>query len=185
MAERPLEYQKWSDRNYSNQGPKVHIDYCNPQMGSDGSSVYGLYTVSDFGYSTTWGVSEAGRYNVHADQQIEICAGAKNGSDSPSIIISTPGGNINITTMNNGDVLINASKNIIFQADNDVVIHANNNVSIQAENKVQIDATIANCKALQGNLTPEKETFGYKALVDPKIYIGFDDIIGDFTGNFV
>jgi len=184
MPERPVEQLKWSDRNYTNFGPKVHIDYCNPQMGSDGSSVYGMYMVSDFGDTATVGMSEAGRFSIHSDQQIEIIGGAKNGSNSPSIIIATPGGNINITAMQNGDVLIKA-QNIVLESDNDLTLHANNNLKLLAENKVQVEGIIANCKALGGNLTPEKETFGFNALVDPKIYIGLDGILDDFTGNFV
>jgi len=161
--------EKHQDHSYCNLSPKVHVDYCNPQQGFDGGSVYGMYMVTDFGDSATIGLSENGRLNFHADQTIEIIGGAKSQTKSPTVIIATPNGNINITAMENGEVLIEAS-NIVVNAIQDLRLEAGRNMYINAKNKIELDALIFNKNALCGNGAPELETFDALCFDDPDVY---------------
>jgi hypothetical protein len=171
----------WNKRQFYNLGPQVHVDYTNPSMGNDGETIYGMYMVSKNGDNANVGMSDAGRFKIHSDQSVEIVGGTKNETNSPSVIISTPGGDIAITAMENGDVKI-SGKNIVFEASGDVSIQANN-IFTKANNKCQMEAMICNTKALDGNAVPEKETWISQTLDDPEIYIS-KDIIKGLTGIF-
>ena len=65
MAER--QNQNWEGRTIDSRGPSFRIDVANPQMGSDGSNVYMMYSVTDNKDVNLCALTQGGTYQIHND----------------------------------------------------------------------------------------------------------------------
>lgn len=180
MAQRPFNLQNWQGRNFWSFGPKVRLDMCNPQMGSDGTDVYNLYAVTENKNVCITGLSEGGKLKIYNDGPIEFIGGQKSQSTGVDIVIVGKNGDVTITAEKNGKVRIRASK-ITIDADENVDIVAGKNINLKAGKEISLKSTIANCDALEGNLPPPSVTFG--GITCAGTYIGLDNIASTFSGG--
>jgi len=174
--------QNWQGRNFTSFGPKFRLDIANPQMGLNGSEVYDLYGVSDFGDVCLTGLSEGGILHIYNDQSIEIIGGQKSKSTGVDIIITGKNGDITITAEKNGQIKIRGAS-VIVNADENLELHAGKNIHMKAGNAINLKSNIAQCDALEGNLAPLQQTFGFK--VFDGTYVGQDLVARVFGGGAV
>ena len=104
MAEAPN--KNWQIRQYDQFSPWFTIDTGNPQMGSDGSTVYGFNGYSPYGDKSIIRMSGTGVMNIYNDQRIEMIAGQNADNPSVDIIITGKSGDVWITAEENGKIKI-------------------------------------------------------------------------------
>ena len=88
MSERPSDSQNWQIRQYDQFSPWFTIDTGNPQMGCDGTTVYGFYGYSPYGDKNVIRMSSTGVLNIYNDQRVEIIAGQNPENADVDIIIT-------------------------------------------------------------------------------------------------
>jgi hypothetical protein len=171
MAER--QNQNWEGRTIDSRGPSFRIDVANPQMGSDGSNVYMMYSVTDNKDVNLCALTQGGTYQIHNDKTLDITAGMTNNDGAVDIKISSVKGDICITANRNGQVKIKGSS-IVIQADEDLDLIAGRNININGKNRVLIKANDISIDGIVGNLI-ENTTGSFIQ----KAVMGFDDIAED------
>lgn len=149
MADKPD--QNWERRDIDSRGSKFRIDVNNPQTGARGPNAWVQYGVTDDEIQQFTSLSQEGTFMVHNERTIEIVAGSKNSSSDTGIKISSAKGDITITVVENGDILIKGG-NIALQADGDIDLKAGKNISLNAGQNVTLKGIKASASALLGNL---------------------------------
>ncbi len=158
MAEAPN--KNWQIRQYDQFSPWFTIDTGNPQMGSDGSTVYGFYGYSPYGDKSIIRMSGTGVMNIYNDQRIEMIAGQNADNPSVDIIITGKSGDVWITAEENGKIKIKG-KSIYLDAADDISMVAGGSILIKAENRIDLVSMIMHrAKAWLGNLAPYKGWMG-------------------------
>ena len=118
-------------RDFLSLGPQFRIDLNEPISGSDGISVYKLYSYNDSNDVNLMAFTNSGSFKLYNDRSIEIIAGEKNSGKSVDIVIAGVNGDITITAMNNGAVRIKG-KNIQIEASEDIDLKAGRNITMNA-----------------------------------------------------
>ena len=163
MSERPSDIQNWQIRQYDQFSPWFTIDTGNPQMGCDGTTVYGFYGYSPYGDKNVIRMSSTGVLNIYNDQRVEIIAGQNPENADVDIIITGKNGDIWITAEKDGQVKIKG-KNITLEADKDINLTAGNTIFLKAENGIGLKSMwMHRWRAWIGNLAPHK---GWKGIIN-------------------
>lgn len=141
----------YEERDYLSLGPKFRIDVNEPITGSDGMSVYKLYSHNDSNDVNLMAFSESGSFKLYNDRSIEIVAGNKSSPDGVDIVIAGLNGDITITAMSNGNVKIKG-KNIMIEAVEDLDLKAGRNITAQSgSGRILMKANKIDRDALSGN----------------------------------
>lgn len=166
-------------RDFLSLGPQFRIDINEPISGSDGISVYKLYSYNDSNDVNLMAFTDSGSFKLHNDRSIEIVAGQKNSGKSVDIIIAGVNGDITITAMSNGAVRIKG-KNIQIEASEDIDLKAGRNITMNAgSGRILQKANKIDQVALTGNAI--SNTFGARCFA--KVPIGAEYINDVFIGG--
>jgi len=166
-------------RDFLSLGPQFRIDVNEPISGSDGISVYKLYSYNDSNDVNLMAFSDSGSFKLHNDRSIEIVAGQKNSGKSVDIIIAGVNGDITITAMSNGAVRIKG-KNIQIEASEDIDLKAGRNITMNAgSGRILQKANKIDQVGLTGNAI--SNTFGARCFA--KVPIGAEYINDVFIGG--
>lgn len=171
MAER--QNQNWECRTIDTRSPSFRIDVCNPQMGSDGTNVYMMYSVTDNKDVNLLALTQGGTYQIHNDKTLDITAGMTNNEGAVDIKISSVKGDICITANRNGQVKIKGSS-IVIQADEDLDLIAGRNICINGKNRCLTKGNDISVDGIVGNLI-ENTTGSFLQ----KAVVGFEQLAGD------
>ena len=171
MAER--QNQNWECRTIDTRSPSFRIDVCNPQMGSDGTNVYMMYSVTDNKDVNLLALTQGGTYQIHNDKTLDITAGMTNNEGAVDIKISSVKGDICITANRNGQVKIKGSS-IVIQADEDLDLIAGRNICINGKNRCLTKGNDISVDGIVGNLI-ENTTGSFLQ----KAVMGFEEIVED------
>ena len=171
MAER--QNQNWECRTIDTRSPSFRIDVCNPQMGSDGTNVYMMYSVTDNKDVNLLALTQGGTYQIHNDKTLDITAGMTNNEGAVDIKISSGKGDICITANRNGQVKIKGSS-IVIQADEDLDLSAGRNICINGKNRCRTKGNDISVDGIVGNLI-ENTTGSFLQ----KAVVGFEQLAGD------
>ena len=112
----PVNEQNWQKRSYDSYGPHFRIETANPELGMCGNIAYNLYGYADSGDTANLGLKGNGLFDIFADQCITIDGGAKVEGGGVCVNIIGSKGDVAITAMDSGDVVIKG-RNIILDAD--------------------------------------------------------------------
>lgn len=176
MAER--QNQNWECRTIDTRSPSFRIDVCNPQMGSDGTNVYMMYSVTDNKDVNLLALTQGGTYQIHNDKTLDITAGMTNNEGAVDIKISSVKGDICITANRNGQVKIKGSS-IVIQADEDLDLIAGRNICINGKNRCLTKGNDISVDGIVGNLI-ENTTGSFLQ----KAVVGFEQLAGDAGAVF-
>ena len=167
----------WAPWDYSETTHcKIHIS--NPNVGYGGGHCY--QQILEKNDQTAYvGMTDDGQYNMFVDDTITISGGNTKKAGCCVNIIGK-NGDVTITAMNNGDILIKAS-NITVEADNNLVVSSRKNLTLSGKNSIFLDTPNLNTNALTGNLAPRGVTFGGRTFAGTKV--GQDVISNAFTGG--
>lgn len=176
MAER--QNQNWECRTIDTRSPSFRIDVCNPQMGSDGTNVYMMYSVTDNKDVNLLALTQGGTYQIHNDKTLDITAGMTNNEGAVDIKISSVKGDICITANRNGQVKIKGSS-IVIQADEDIDLIAGRNICINGKNRCLTKGNDISIDGIVGNLI-ENTTGSFLQ----KAVMGFEEIAEDAGAVF-
>lgn len=170
----------WESRDIWSLGPQFRIDVQNPQVGSNGSSVYDIYGISDNRDVNICGLMQGGIYRIYNDKTIEIVGGYKNKEKQVDIKITGENGDICITANRNGAIRIRG-KNVVIQAEEDVDIKGGRNVNISAgSGRVLLNCNKGDINGLTGTLVEALgSTFGMKVFEGS--FVGGDIVKAAFT----
>lgn len=160
-------------------GPQFRIDVNEPIPGSDGISVYKLYSYNDSNDVNLMAFTDSGSFKLYNDRSIEIIAGEKNSGKSVDIVIAGVNGDITITAMSNGAVRIKG-KNIQIEASEDIDLKAGRNITMNAgSGRILQKANKIDQVGLTGNAV--QNTFGARCFA--KVPIGAEYINDVFIGG--
>jgi hypothetical protein len=166
-------------RDYISLGPQFRIDVNEPLAGSDGISVYKLYSYNDNNDVNLMSFSESGSFKIHNDRSIEIIAGNKSSDKGVDIVIAGMNGDVTITAMSNGSVKIKG-KNIMIEAAEDLDLKAGRNITASAgSGRILLKANKIDQVGLTGNSI--NDTFGSRCF--SKVPIGAEYINDVFVGG--
>ena len=113
MAKRTTE--NWEGRSIHSYGPKFRIDVANPETGANGPDVYKIYAVTDNKDVNLCSLTEGGTYQLHNDKSLEIVAGMTNPEGAVDIVITGMKGDILITAMKDGQILVDQNGDMIIE----------------------------------------------------------------------
>lgn len=166
-------------RDFISVGPNFRITTNDPTMGSDGSSVYNIYSYTKDNDVHLESFNESGAYKIMNDRGIEIVAGKKGSNGNVDICITGMGGDINITAMKDGSVKIKA-KTVMIEALEDLDLKAGRNINMTSgSGRILMKANKIDEVALTGNAI--NDTFGKRAfMLSP---VGADYIDDVFLGG--
>ena len=158
--------------------PRVMIHKSNPHVGYGGGHCYQM-SLEQNNQTAYVGMTDDGQYNMFVDDTITISGGnAKEGGCCVNIVGKN--GDVSITAMNNGDILIKGT-NITVEADNNLVVSSKKNLTLSGKNSIYLDTPNLNTNALTGNLAPRGVTFGARTFAGTKV--GQNVIANAFTGG--
>jgi hypothetical protein len=122
--------RSYEARDYISLGPQFRIDVNEPVSGSDGISVYKMYSYNDSNDVNLMAFSDSGSFKLYNDRSIEIIAGNKSSSGGVDIVIAGMNGDVTITAMSNGQVKIKG-KGIMIESLEDIDLKAGRNINMQ------------------------------------------------------
>jgi hypothetical protein len=176
-----MTHRNYEARDYITIGPKFRIDTNNPQQGSDGQSVYQLYSWTDDYNVHLQTFNESGSFKILNDKGIEIVAGNKGSNGNVDICLTGMGGDICITAMSNGAVKIKA-KTIMIEALEDLDLKAGRNINATSgSGRIIMKANKIDQVALTGNAI--QNTFGKRVFDNAGGYVGADRINDVYLGG--
>lgn len=123
--------KSYEARDYISLGPQFRIDVNAPISGSDGISIYKLYSYNDSKDVNLMAFTESGSFKLYNDRSIEIIAGNKSSPDGVDIVIAGLNGDITITAMSNGKIKIKGH-NVMIEAVEDLDLKAGRNITMQS-----------------------------------------------------
>jgi len=166
-------------RDYLTLGPQFRIDVNEPLCGSDGISVYKLYSYNNSNDVNIMAFTESGSFHLYNDKSIEIIAGEKNTGKSVDINIAGVNGDITITAMGDGTIRIKG-KNIQIEATEDLDLKAGRNITASSgSGRILMKANKIDQVALTGNAV--QKTFGARCFA--KVPIGAEYINDVYVGG--
>ena len=177
MATRPEDLQNWSLWDFDEK-PNFKFQTGNPTYGFGGGTVFGQQMEQN-NQTAHWGMTEDGQMNLFNDDTISILGGnTKDGGTCVNIVGKN--GDVSITAMKDGNILIKGS-NITIDADENINILSSKNVRIKGSSSIFFDTPNLNTNAMTGNLAPRNVTFG--GLVFRGTKVGQGAISNAFTGG--
>ena len=177
MATRPEDLQNWSLWDFDEK-PNFKFQTGNPTYGFGGGTVFGQQMEQN-NQTAHWGMTEDGQMNLFNDDTISISGGnTKDGGTCVNIVGKN--GDVSITAMKDGNILIKGS-NITIDADENINILSSKNVRIKGSSSIFFDTPNLNTNAMTGNLAPRNVTFG--GLVFRGTKVGQGAISNAFTGG--
>mgnify|MGYP001215028213 FL=1 len=177
MATRPEDLQNWSLWDFDEK-PNFKFQTGNPTYGFGGGTVFGQQMEQN-NQTAHWGMTEDGQMNLFNDDTITISGGnTKDGGTCVNIVGKN--GDVSITAMKDGNILIKGS-NITIDADENINILSSKNVRIKGSSSIFFDTPNLNTNAMTGNLAPRNVTFG--GLVFRGTKVGQGAISNAFTGG--
>ena len=177
MANRPEDLQNWSLWDFDEK-PNFKFQTGNPTYGFGGGTVFGQQMEQN-NQTGHFGMTEDGQMNLFNDDTISISGGnTKDGGTCVNIVGKN--GDVSITAMKDGNILIKGS-NITIDADENINILSSKNVRIKGSSSIFFDTPNLNTNAMTGNLAPRNVTFG--GLVFRGTKVGQGAISNAFTGG--
>ena len=174
MAAIPKSWEPWDYRETTHF--REHIS--NPNVGFGGGHCY--QQILEKNDQTAYvGMTDDGQYNMFVDDTITISGGNTKKAGCCVNIIGK-NGDVTITAMNNGDILIKGA-NITVEADNNLVVSSRKNLTLSGKNSIYLDTPNLNTNALTGNLAPRGVTFGARTFAGTKV--GQNVIANAFSGG--
>lgn len=177
MSTRPEDLQNWSLWDFDEK-PNFKFQTGNPTYGFGGGTVFGQQMEQN-NQTGHFGMTEDGQMNLFNDDTISISGGnTKDGGTCVNIVGKN--GDVTITAMKDGNILIKGS-NITIDADENINILSSKNVRIKGSSSIFFDTPNLNTNAMTGNLAPRNVTFG--GLVFRGTKVGQGAISNAFTGG--
>ena len=177
MANRPEDLQNWSLWDFDEK-PNFKFQTGNPTYGFGGGTVFSQQMEQN-NQTGHFGMTEDGQMNLFNDDTISISGGnTKDGGTCVNIVGKN--GDVSITAMKDGNILIKGS-NITIDADENINILSSKNVRIKGSSSIFFDTPNLNTNAMTGNLAPRNVTFG--GLVFRGTKVGQGAISNAFTGG--
>jgi len=162
---------KTDQERYLESYPKYRVDINNPTNdGYGGSSVVNHYAWTDQDEKACITYGEDGKLKLHADKDIEICAGALKPAGGVDILIHSCKGNIEIHADENGEIRI-TGKNISIRADKSMMIDGGDKITFEA-NDIEFKGNTLRGNEIYGNLAP----FRFLSRVYKGLKVGADAV---------
>ena len=144
---------KTDHERYCEAYPKYRVDINNPTSdGYGGSSVLTHYAWTDQDEKACIAYGEDGKLKIHADKDIEICAGALKPAGGVDILVHAAKGSIKIHADENGNVSI-IGNNIDITASKSMKINGGDKITMEA-NDIEFRGNTIRGNEICGNMAP-------------------------------
>jgi len=144
---------KTDHERYCEAYPKYRVDINNPTSdGYGGSSVLTHYAWTDQDEKACIAYGEDGKLKIHADKDIEICAGALKPAGGVDILVHAAKGDIKIHADENGNITLLAN-NITIDASKSMTIKGGDKITMEA-NDIEFRGNTIRGNEICGNMAP-------------------------------
>ena len=144
---------KTDQERYLESYPKYRVDINNPTNdGYGGSSVVNHYAWTDQDEKACITYGEDGKLKLHADKDIEICAGALKPAGGVDILVHAAKGDIKIHADENGNITLLAN-NITIDASKSMTIKGGDKITMEA-NDIEFRGNTIRGNEIVGNMAP-------------------------------
>ena len=144
---------KTDQERYLEAYPKYRVDINNPTNdGYGGSSVVNHYAWTDQDEKACLTYGEDGKLKLHADKDIEICAGALKPAGGVDILVHAAKGSIKIHADENGNVTI-IGNNVDITARKSMTINGGDKITMEA-NDIEFRGNTIRGNEICGNMAP-------------------------------
>ena len=145
--------KKTDHERYLEAYPKYRVDINNPENdGYGGSSVVTHYAWTDQDEKASVSYGEDGKLRVHADKDIEICAGALKPAGGVDILVHAAKGDIKIHADENGNLTL-IGNNISITASKSMDIKGGDKITMEA-NDIEFKGNTIRGNQIVGNMAP-------------------------------
>ena len=144
---------KTDHERYCEAYPKYRVDINNPTSdGYGGSSVLTHYAWTDQDEKACIAYGEDGKLKIHADKDIEICAGALKPAGGVDILVHAAKGDIKIHADENGNLTL-IGNNISITASKSMDIKGGDKITMEA-NDIEFRGNTIRGNEIVGNMAP-------------------------------
>ena len=144
---------KTDQERYLEAYPKYRVDINNPTNdGYGGSSVVNHYAWTDQDEKACITYGEDGKLKLHADKDIEICAGALKPAGGVDILVHAAKGDIKIHADENGNLTL-LGNNITIDASKSMKINGGDKITMEA-NDIEFRGNTIRGNQIVGNMAP-------------------------------
>ena len=144
---------KTDHERYCEAYPKYRVDINNPTSdGYGGSSVVTHYAWTDQDEKACIAYGEDGKLKIHADKDIEICAGALKPAGGVDILVHAAKGDIKIHADENGNLTL-LGNNITIDASKSMKINGGDKITMEA-NDIEFRGNTIRGNQIVGNMAP-------------------------------
>ena len=144
---------KTDQERYLEAYPKYRVDINNPTNdGYGGSSVVNHYAWTDQDEKACLTYGEDGKLKLHADKDIEICAGALKPAGGVDILVHAAKGDIKIHADENGNLTL-LGKHITIDASKSMSILGGDKITMEA-NDIEFKGNTIRGNEICGNMAP-------------------------------
>ena len=145
--------QKTDHERYLESYPHYQVDINNPTIdGYGGSNVVSHYAWTDQDEKASVSYGEDGKLRVHADKDIEICAGALKPAGGVDILVHAAKGDIKIHADENGNLSL-IGNNIDITASKSMKINGGDKITMEA-NDIEFRGNTIRGNEIVGNMAP-------------------------------
>ena len=145
--------QKTDHERYLESYPHYQVDINNPTMdGYGGSNVVSHYAWTDQDEKASVSYAEDGKLKIHADKDIEICAGATKPAGGVDILVHAAKGDIKIHADENGNLTL-IGNNIDITASKSMKINGGDKITMEA-NDIEFRGNTIRGNEIVGNMAP-------------------------------
>ena len=145
--------QKTDHERYLESYPHYQVDINNPTVdGYGGSSVVTHYAWTDQDEKACIAYGEDGKLKLHADKDIEICAGASKPAGGVDILVHAAKGDIKIHADENGNLTL-IGNNISITASKSMDIKGGDKITMEA-NDIEFRGNTIRGNEICGNMAP-------------------------------
>ena len=144
---------KTDHERYCEAYPKYRVDINNPTSdGYGGSSVLTHYAWTDQDEKACIAYGEDGKLKIHADKDIEICAGALKPAGGVDILVHAAKGSIKIHADENGNLTL-IGHNVDITARKSMTINGGDKITMEA-NDIEFRGNTIRGNEICGNMAP-------------------------------
>ena len=144
---------KTDHERYCEAYPKYRVDINNPTSdGYGGSSVLTHYAWTDQDEKACIAYGEDGKLKIHADKDIEICAGALKPAGGVDILVHAAKGSIKIHADENGNLTL-IGHNVDITARKSMTINGGDKITMEA-NDIEFRGNTIRGNQICGNMAP-------------------------------
>ena len=145
--------KKTDHERYLEAYPKYRVDINNPENdGYSGASVLTHYAWTDQDEKASITYGEDGKLKIHADKDIEICAGATKPAGGVDILVHAAKGDIKIHADENGNLTL-IGNNISITASKSMDIKGGDKITMEA-NDIEFRGNTIRGNQIVGNMAP-------------------------------